>query len=130
MGVFGWWWYQERGLDFFDKDSGAETSTTEGTKGSELGAAGQGRVRIEAVPWGRIETVIETGGNSEVPMPAGSPFTPRLVALAEGSYEITLTHPEGGTRSCRVDARIGTEADCTVRFFETEPRAFFQEVGW
>lgn len=114
----GWWWYQER-----------EAAGIHSGHGPAPVADG-GQILIDARPWGRIDRVVETGSGKEVPLPAGSPFTPRRATLPEGSYEITLHHPDAGSRSCRVETRKEARQDCKVRFLESDPHAYFRELGW
>lgn len=85
---------------------------------------------VDARPWGRIESIVATASGENVEPPPGSPFTPRRTELSPGSYTITLSHPDGGLRSCDFEVEIGTPARCEVSFFNTEPRDFLREVGW
>lgn len=51
-----------------------------------------GRLAIDAVPWGRITSVLDADGRE---VPIGDPReTPRLLALPAGTYEVRLEHPD------------------------------------
>jgi len=119
-GGLGWWWYQQRQATPATTDGGVET----------IAATAEGQLLIDARPWGHIEKVVDTASGTTVALPAGSPFTPRLAALPEGAYEITVSHPDAGSRSCRVDVTTDQRPTCEVRFFDTDPRAYFMELGW
>ncbi len=65
------------------------------------GAAAGGWLAIDAHPWAAVVSVRETGSGRDVSLPteAGSeagPTTPLVLDLPEGTYEITLRHPELG----------------------------------
>ncbi len=93
-------------------------------------AIGEGAILIDGRPWGRIEAVQDVETSEAVTLPLGSPFTPRLAALPAGTYNVQLSHPDGGSESCDVTVAEGATATCEVRFFETETDVFMKELGW
>lgn len=122
----GWWWTERQSSP--SRISGAEPATLDGE--SPTLAAGEGAVLIEGRPWGRIEAVLDTETSETVELPPGSPFTPRRVALPAGIYGVRLSHPDGADQSCEVTVNEGATAICAVRFVETDPDVFLQELGW
>ncbi len=126
-GSLGWWWYQHR--EVAPATAAAAAAAADGDAESSPATAG-GEILVDARPWGRIEKVLDTGTGDAVPLPAGSPFTPRVATLPAGAYEITVSHPDAGSRSCQVEIEGGTRPTCEVRFFEADPRTYFRELGW
>lgn len=127
-GGLGWWYQQHEVAPRSSGPSRHEAGT--GGAAEAASATAEGSLLVDARPWGRIEKVLDTGSGDTLPEPAGSLFTPRVVNLPAGSYEITVSHPDAGSRSCQVEVRGDTRPTCEVRFFESDPRAYFQELGW
>ena len=121
-GGLGWWWYQQRDVTHATAPAAGDVEPTP--------TAAEGKLLIDARPWGRIEKVLDTASGDAVPLPAGSLFTPRAAVLPAGAYEITVNHPDAGSRTCQVEIQAGTRPTCEVLFFETDPRAYFRELGW
>lgn len=119
-GGMGWWLYQQR-----EESPSSDVPAIESTQ-----ATAEGEILVDARPWGRIESVLATGSEDVAPLPAGSPFTPRVVTLSAGTYDITVSHPGVDSRTCQVEIGDGTPQICEVRFFDTDPHAYFRELGW
>lgn len=119
-GAVGWWWYENGGGKAFLSSSGAEASAQ--TIDSQ--------VLVDARPWGRIESVIDSTTGEAVELPKGSPFTPRLFELPAGSYEIAVAHPKGGTKTCSVEAGDEGPVRCVMELLATDSAEYFEEAGW
>lgn len=118
-GGSGYWWTEHR-------DTAATDTTTD-----EGAAVETGGLLIVAQPWGKIDSILNLADGSTVELPPGSPFTPRQIELPAGEYEITLSHSQAGSRTCRaLVTSDGPPARCEAQLFEIDPRAYFQEMGW
>jgi hypothetical protein len=124
----GGWGYQNRG-SLFKRD---QTPAGEATAESEATpiATTPTELLIDARPWGQLEEVRNTADGVAITIPAGSPFTPRLITVPPGSYEAVVKQKGGASRTCKVEVVVGQQATCEVRFSEVEPRVYFKEFGW
>lgn len=96
-----------------------------------MAAAGSvaGRVTVDALPWAELTEILDANGE-QVPLPESS-FTPLLLELPEGSYELFLSHPSSpAPRSCGLEVRQGECASCLIDFVKVEVAQYFAEQKW
>ena len=86
-----------------------------------------GSLRLDAVPWAEIREIKNPEGQIQ-PLD-GSKYTPVVLSLAPGTYQISLAHPDFSVRSVEVEVLASESVDHRVEF---EPRAvdsYFEAVG-
>lgn len=100
-----------------------------GGTGTEAPAAGPARtpapataeIRISAVPWAVVVSVVDVGSGAAVPLPAPSQ-TPLVVPVPPGRYRVTLAEapPGAGRLEREVTARAGEPALVATAFRPVE----------
>jgi hypothetical protein len=91
--------------------------------------AAQGRVALNAFPWGEVTSIRNVANGATVDLK--SPFvTPAPVDLAPGTYEITLSNPAYRSSIIRkVDVKAGEEQLVNVQFADPSTATLPQLSG-
>ncbi len=91
--------------------------------------AAQGRVALNAFPWGEVTSIRNVANGATVDLQA--PFvTPAPVDLAPGTYEITLSNPAYRSPITRkVDVKAGEEQTVNVQFADPSTATLPQFSG-
>lgn len=108
-----------------------QAAVNAGQAKASMAAAGSvaGRVTVDALPWAELTEILDANGE-QVPLPESS-FTPLLLELPEGSYELFLSHPSSpAPRSCGLEVRQGECASCLIDFVKVEVAQYFAEQKW
>ena len=86
-------------------------------------------VFVEASPWGEIAQIVDDAGE-EVSM-SGPLFTPIVLRLPVGSYDITVASPDSvESDTCHVLVSEEAAQTCKVLFSPPDPIDYFKEAGW
>ena len=105
--------------------------TAPATAGSESGTgapavpAASAVLVLDALPWGRVESLVSLpdGAPREIP---GDGLTPLRLELPPGRYRATLSHPDFGSSSVEVELRPGGVERRAVAFGSDLADAFVQ----
>ena len=82
------------------------------------GSAAIGTLIIDASPWAEVVEVV--GGDGERADLNGATYTPLVVALAPGSYDIVLRNTLYGEKTVRADVVIGETTSKVGPFAEID----------
>jgi hypothetical protein len=83
-----------------------------------VGSAAIGTLVIDASPWAEVVEVV--GGDGEHADLNGATYTPLVVALAPGSYDIVLRNTQYGEKTVRADVLVGETTNEMVPFAEID----------
>ncbi len=90
------------------------------------GSATPVRVVVEAVPWAELKSVIDADG---LPVPtAEGAFTPAVLSLVPGTYQLTLVHP-GFPEPRRLTLEVPTRTPPRVEIGKVTADDYFNELG-
>lgn len=87
-----------------------------------------GQIVINAQPWAMVASVVSDSGKTYKPN-ANSRYTPLAVVLPEGDYTVTLAHPNGGERPCRLTVTADGRGSCNELFARVEAKEFFRSTA-
>ena len=89
-------------------------------------SAGPHNVLIDAIPWARVDTVVDASG--EV-VPIDFDVTPALLSLPRGVYEVTLSHPSfPQPQSMTIEVPVESPPP-PLEVGSVTPDAYFEKVG-
>jgi len=89
--------------------------------------AGTGTLVVNASPWAEVVEVV--GGDGERADLNGASYTPMVVALTPGSYDIVLRNAEYGEKTVRTDVVAGETTSEMVPFAEIDEDQFLKSLG-
>lgn len=95
-------------------------------EGEAVGTA-TGRLIIDANPWAEVVEVV--GADGERVGLNGAKYTPLVVALAPGSYEVVLRNTEHGEKTIQTDIVAGQTTSEVVPLADIDEDAFLQSLG-
>ncbi len=87
-----------------------------------------GWLRIDAMPWARIEGVEAVGAPSRAPALEAGAVTPLALAAPPGAYRVRLRSPNGVERICEVQVTLGAFGACAVEFSRPTVAEFLAET--
>jgi hypothetical protein len=88
-----------------------------------------GAVKLDALPWAEVTAVVDSEGRPQDL--GGQRYTPLYLALPEGDYRISLSHPEAGSEtSVEVSVRAGAVETRTVELAPVSADDYFARAGW
>ena len=87
-----------------------------------------GSLRLDAVPWAEVREIKNRDGESQ-PL-NGSVYTPVVLSLEPGSYQISLVHPDfSEPRSVEVEILADESVQRSVEFEVVAVESYFDTVG-
>ncbi len=96
--------------------------------GQTPAAGAAGRLRLDAVPWAEVREIRNQDGGSQ-PL-GGSVYTPVVLSLQPGVYEISLAHPDfSEQRSVEVEILASEWVNRRVEFEAVAVESYFDAVG-
>jgi len=139
------WWLTSRSEAPASETAGGETAASTESPTESPGAApgsesasgvpaasaasAEGRVVIDARPWGEVTRILRDDG-SELPLPDDR-TAPLALSLPAGSYRVELSHPEAAeVQSCEIEVPVGGSATCRVDLLTVDGSDYFQATGW
>lgn len=120
-----------------ERSEAEETATSvspvppaEATKGPLIPAAQTGLLVIDALPWGRVDRLVDSEGKSF--LEGASQFTPWSVRVPPGRYTAVVTNPNFPGRTLSLSAEVGADGKglCSGKFEPVDARAYFETLGW
>ncbi len=91
-------------------------------------AVAPGSLRLDAVPWAEVREIRNRDGESQ-PL-GGSVYTPVVLSLEPGWYEISLAHPDfSEPRSVEVEILASGSVNRRVEFEAVAVESYFDTVG-
>jgi hypothetical protein len=101
------------------------TAASEAGTGAPAVPAASAVLVLDALPWGRVESLVSMpdGALREIP---GDGLTPLRLELPPGRYRATLSHPDFGSSSVEVELQPGGVERRSVAFGSDLADAFVQ----
>lgn len=93
-------------------------------------AAGSGLLVIDALPWGRVETLEDSSGRNW--LVRADTYTPFAVAVPPGHYTAVVTSAAFPGKRLTLSAHIhtGKTATCIGRFEAVDAKEYLKSQGW
>lgn len=91
-------------------------------------AALRGALAIDALPWARLVSIKDAGG--ELVLLPADPVTPLVVELSEGSYTVELADERGNRRSQTALVARQQRAQIKVDFQSSKAEGYLREAGF
>lgn len=113
-----------------------EKSVVQGPDGSDNGDEREpprpptleGRLLIEASPWGRVVSV--SGPDGDVALPADA-ATPLVLSVPPGPYTVEVMHPDSEEpATCTAEVPDADFGQCRVDLLQLDALDYFREAGW
>ena len=114
-------------------------SVVESLPGSEESAAAipvaeaPGRLVVDAIPWGQVTRIVAADGTEqdlESLDPDGLIYTPAVLSLPSGGYQVTVEHPATAPQTVAARVSPGLPQRLTVTLQEASYAAYLQDQGF
>jgi len=88
----------------------------------------QGRLAIDAAPWGEVIAI--NGPQGQVALPDDA-TTPLILSLPEGNYQMTV-RSSGSAAPVQLTARVQRQqlVQARAQFSELDATSYFERSGW